>query len=439
MKKLYISLLIGMMGLSLSSCGENSSSIVNQSIEGPSHVNVGDVVKYKFNSSESYFWNSSDESILEIANNGEAVAFKEGKVNVFVTNQNKDILSTLEVVVENRITVPTTSLEISNLFGVCIDLEKEVINSTLEINDTYIHQTRTEKAEMYTNFYTIDIEDHYENYAGKFDEKYTEYRGIKDGYYYDLSLKDQASYAIKRKIVDSNQTDYEILRSEAEGRLVSPRFVNSFYSKLATMWGPRTLDLKITSETRENGFVLNLENTYLFKWANGVDNDSKYYQATLHFSNDGFFLNGEFKEVTYAQSQYDVESSSWKENAVIDYQYDIKYSAVRGEKTIGENIIIPEDYFVQEVTLASYEPETPLTVGGRINSDYIVLKEYQKPSAIDINNILILDVKNEPSKTVIIKDEVNGGYVAVSSGTCHLLCQMMYSSEVTFLVEVTVL
>ena len=65
MKKLYISLLIGMMGLSLSSCGGNSSSIVNQSIEGPSHVNVGDVVKYKFNSSESYFWNSSDESILE--------------------------------------------------------------------------------------------------------------------------------------------------------------------------------------------------------------------------------------------------------------------------------------------------------------------------------------------------------------------------------------
>ncbi len=441
MKLRFVLIGLGILTFSLSSCNDGgvSSSSFSQGIDGPTEIEVGEVVKYSYPYSENISWASSNPSVLEISSNGEAIAFKEGNVTISVLDEEEKVLATLDVSVENKVNIPSTSLEIANLFSISTELEQEVVFSKLEITDTYIDQVKVQEAHMFKNYYTIEIADSYKNYAGEFDERYTEYKGIKDGYYYDLSLKDEASYAIKRKVVDSNQTDYEILRSEAENRLTSPRFVNAFYYKLAEMWGARTLDLKVEEKESQNGFTLELENTYLFEWANGVDNDSKHYEAILNFSNDGFFLDGEFKEIVYEQTQYDVSTSSWVEDAKIAREYTIKYSCSRGQKEIGEQTIDPTDYFVQSVTSATYEPINPLTVGGRINSDFIVLKEYEKPSAIDINNILIVDVKNDESKIVVVKDEVNGGYVAVATGTCYLVCRMMYSSEVTFLVEVTVL
>ncbi len=434
MKKSKVLLAILAM-FSFTACNKSDEP---KGIQGPTVVEVGEVVKYTYSSNKSFYWVSSEPLILDISSNGEAVAFKEGNVTIAVEDSNKKVLDSLNVSVEYKINIPTSTLEISNLFNIAIGLEKDVVTSKLETTNTYINQQKVEEAHMFKDYYTIATNDSYENYAGKFEEESIDYRGIKDGFFYDLSLNSGASYAIKRKIVDSNQTDYEILRNEALQRLVSPKFVNAFYYKLAEMWGARTLDLKITAIENEKGFTLKLENTYLFLWANGVDNDSKFYEATINFSNDGFLESGEFKETKYQQTQYDVKTSTWVKNAKIDSEFIIKYSCVRGQRLDQASEIIPEDYFVQSVTKAVYEPAQALTVGGRINSDYIVLREYEKESAIDIKNIIIFDVQNDDNKTVIVKDEVNGGYVAISTGTCYLICKMMYSSEVTFLVEVTV-
>ena len=426
---------------SLTSCmGGGTSSSLTLTIEGPSSVGVGEVVKYTYNINQEFTWNSSDASVLEIYSNGEAVAFKEGTVVISALDSKGATLASLNVLVEDKVNIPSSTIELSSLFSLAYDLEKEVVSSKLETTDTYIEQVKVEEANMYENYYTIDTDDKYKNYAGEFHNQYVDYRGIKDGFFYDLSLNGESSYALKRKIVDANQTDYEILRSEAESRLSGPRFVNSFYYKLSDMWGARTKDLIFSSSNNDGGFTLTLENTYLFEWANGVDNDSKHYSATLNFANDGYFISGEYKMTTYAQTQYDVKNSTWVENAIIDSEFVIKYSSTRGNREKGDERINPADYFVQSVTKAEYVPEKALTVGGRINSDYIVLKEYEKETAIDINNILILDVLPEEgtNKAVVVKDEVNGGYVAVATGTCYLRCQMMYSPDVVFLVEVTV-
>lgn len=433
------------IGLLLSGCNNNMSSISSSiqtntyEINGPTSIGVGEVVVYSIDYQGEVLWSSSDPLVLDINSNGEAVTYKEGIVIITANDNKANILDTIEVNVINQVSLPTNNLEISNLFSNAISLENEVSTNKLEITSSSINQVYVQEAKMYDGFYINQTSDVYENYSGKHNETSTDFIGIKGEYFYDISDNNTNKYGIKRKVVSSNPTNYEILESEAKKRAESPKFINSFYNKLVDMWGARTLDLEIETIKNEEGFTLNLSNIYLFVWANGIDNDSKFYEASLNFANDGYFISGTYTVLTYEDSQYDVQNEKWKDNATIKSTETYTYSSVRGEKLSSEDVtFIPEDYFVKSVISASYEPSTPLTIGSRIRSDFIVLKEYESATAVDTKNILITGVKNINNQVVIIEDTTNGGYEIVSSGSAYLICQMMYSSDVTFLVEVTV-
>lgn len=433
--------------LLLCSCNNESTStstssieeIVEYSIEGPTSVGVGEIVVYNINYEGEITWESSDSLILNINSKGEAVSYKEGMVIISALDENKSLLASIEVFVVAVVEYPENELELSNLFLNAFEFEKETSKSKLVSTSTSIEQTFIQEAEMYNDFYIKVVKDEYTNYSGYHNEESTEFVGIKEGYFYDISVSNISSYAIKREIVNSNPNDYEILENEAISRKESPKFVNSFYSKLSEMWGARTLELNIECSENEKGYNVHLSNTYLFVWANGIDNDSKYYEASLNFSNDGKFLDGNIKFDVYEDSQYDVTNNKWKENAKVKCSETYSYEAEFEEKKDSNDCeFIPEDYFVKSVTLAVYEPLNPLVVGDRIIRDYIVLKEYDGVKALDYKNIIIKGVKNEGDEAVIVEDQVNGGYVVMNEGKAYLICQMMYSKEVTFLVEVNV-
>lgn len=432
-------LLCGCNNSEVSSSFSSSSEIISYSISGPTEMSVGDVVLYTINYDKNVIWSSSDSLVIDINSKGEAVSYKEGTVLISASDSNNNVLASLNVSVINKLSHPKNELDISSLFNNAIELEKEASESKLLITSSSIQQIYTQEATMYEDFYINVTKDEYTNYSGYHNDESIDFVGIKGDYFYDISDSNASPYGIKRKIVSINPTDYEILQSEANKRAESPRFVYYFYSKLVDLWGARTLDLNIECSDTEDGFKVNLSNTYLFVWANGVDNDSRYYEAELYFNNNGNFLSGTFKATTYEDSQYDVENNCWKDNPKVKNIETYSYEATLGaKKPNSEAKMIPEEYFVTSVTLASYEPENPLEVGSRIIGDYIVLKEYEGPKALDTKNILIKGIKNDGSEVVIMEDTLNGGYEVVNKGRAYLICQMMYSSEITFLVEIVV-
>lgn len=434
------------IGLCLFGCNKNnvstesSSSSVNVTylISGPTYMNVGEVAMYTINYEGEINWTSSDPLVLEINSRGEAVTYTEGDVTISAYSS-MSLIASLEVEVGNKIARPTNEVDLASLFNNAMDLEQDISSAKLTITKSDIQEIYTQEVTMYQDFYINISEDEYTNYKGYHHEESETFVGIKNGYFYDVDISSEASYAIKRKVVKSNPTDYEILESEAIKRASTPRFVYSFYSKVCEMWGGRTLDLKIEVTEEKDGFKVKLSNTYLFLWANGIDNDSKCYDAELHFSDDGHLISGEYKLTTYAESQYDASKNTWKDDAIITSVEACKYEAKYEEKKANsEATIIPEEYFVTKVIKASYVSEKPLEVGNRIISDNIVLEEYEGPKAIDVNNVIIKGIKNDGNQVVIIEDTLNGGYEIINTGRAYLICQMMYSSDVTFLVEINV-
>lgn len=443
MKSKGILLCIGLLLCGCNNSDISSSTSLNEnitySINGPTEMNVGDVVLYTINYSENVRWSSSDSLVIDINSKGEAVSYKEGTVLISASDANNDVLASLNVTVINKLSYPKNELDMASLFNNAIELEKETSKSKLLVTSSSIKQTYTQEAIMYEDFYINVKKDEYTNYSGYHNDQSIDFVGVKGDYFYDISDSNASPYGIKREIVTSNPTDYEILKSEAEKRAESPRFIYYFYSKLVDLWGARTLDLNIECSDTKDGFKVNLSNTYLFVWANGVDNDSSYYEAELCFNHDGNFLNGTFKNTTYEDSQYDVENKNWKDNPKVKNIETCTYEATLGsKKPNSEATMLPEEYFVTSVTLASYEPISPLEVGSRIINDYIVLKEYEGSKALDTRNILIKGIKNDGSEVVIMEDTLNGGYEVVNKGRAYLICQMMYSSEIAFLVEIVV-
>lgn len=443
MKNKGILLCVGLLLCGCNNTNVSNSNTTNEvgqySINGPTEMGVGDVVLYTINYSGNVNWSSSDSLVIEINSKGEAVSYKEGSALISASDSNNTVLASLDVTVVNKLSYPKNELDISSLFNNAIELEKETSKSKLLITSSSINQTYTQEATMYEDFYINVTKDEYTNYSGYHNEESVDFVGIKGDYFYDISDSNTSPYGIKREIVSSNPTDYEILQSEALKRAQSPRFVYYFYSKLVDLWGARTLDLNIECSDTEDGFKVNLSNTYLFVWANGIDNDSRYYEAELFFNKKGNFLNGFYKATTYEDSQYDIENNKWKDNPKINNVETYTYEAELGDKKNNSDAtMLPEEYFVTSVTLANYEPKNTLEVGSRIISDYIVLKEYKGPKALDTKNILIKGIKNDGSEVVIMEDTLNGGYEVVNKGRAYLICQMMYSSEITFLVEIVV-
>ncbi len=444
-KFLYVLLCLFVVGCnaqnSTSSKNTNSSShssIINSFIVGPTTIKVGDLVTYSLDGNQKVNWESSNSLILNINSKGEAIAFKEGTVTIFAKDSNANIVASLNIIVKNKVSIPTSELELSNLFQTAISLEGEGSTYTLNRLSSEINQTYTQEVKMYDDFYINETEDNYTNHSGEHHETATEYVGISDGYYYDISDGNEKSYGIKRKIVSSNATDYEILESTAKERVNNPGFISQFYTRLSDMWGSRTLDLSIEIEELEDSFKLNLKNTYLFVWYDGVSNDSRLLEATLEFANDGFLLSGHFKETEYAEHQYNVAENKWIDNPEVKDTEEYFFSALRGEKhtTIG-NELNPKDYFVTSVTKASYT--NTVLVGDYINTKYITLVDYEGNKSVDTTYFTIKGIQNDDDLVCIAEDTTNGGYVAISEGTAYLICQMSYSPEVVFLVEIEVL
>lgn len=444
-KLLYILLCLFVVGCNTQNSTPNKntnssshSSIITGIINGPTSIAVGDLVTYKLDSNQQVSWESTDALILNINSKGEAIAFKEGSVTIIARDTNSNVIASLNVTVENKVNLPTSELELSNLFQTAISLEKEGSTYHLKRLSSEIEQTYTQEAKIYDDFYINETEDIYTNHTGSHHEITTEYKGIKDGYYYDISDSNENSYGIKRKIVNNNATEYEILESEAKERIVGPRFINQFYTRLSDMWGARTLDLSIVVEELEDSFKLHLKNTYLFVWYDGISNDSRLLEATLEFANDGFFLSGHFKETEYIEHQYDVAKNDWIDNPQVKDTEEYLFSAVRGEKHDSTEVEInPKEYFVTSVTEARYT--MPVVVGDYINTNYITLVNYEGDKSIDIDYFTITGIQNDDNLVCIVKDTTNGGYIAISEGTAYLVCQMSYSPEVVFLVEIEVL
>lgn len=443
--------------LSLVACGGNSStsmpknpsnnsnsssniSVITGVIDGPNSIGVGDLVVYTLDSSSitKINWVSSDNSILEINSKGEAIAWKEGVVLISALDANNNVIAVMEVTIENKINYPTNEMELYNLLTSSMDLEHEASDIVIEKKSSSISQVYSKNVKVFDDFFISYIDDEYNNHTGYNHEISTNFYGIKDGYFYDISDSNAISYGIKRKIVKANPTDYEIVETQALERVQDPNCINLFVSYLSDIWGARTLGLNIEVEEKDNSFILKLSNTYLFVWADGVSNDSKYYEASLEFSNDGFLLNGYFKATTYIDNQYNVSQNSFYDNPEVKETQEYKFIATRGEKhVINENTFVPEEYFVTSVTKAKYT--SPLNVGSKINVDKIELEEYEGINSLDCNNILIKGIQNDGDNVVITEDTTTGGYVCVSSGTAYLVCQMMYSPDVVFLVEVEVM
>lgn len=417
----------------------SNSTTINAVIVGPNSIGVGDLVVYSLDKEVAGVkWQSSDNKTIEINSRGEAIAWKEGTVTLTAIDANNKVINTIIVTVENKVSYPTNEMELHSFLNKAKELEKEGSDFIFTKNSTSIEQHYTKTIKMYTDFYVATIDDEYTNHTGYHHVQSTDFYGIKDGYFYDVSDSNEVSYGIKRKIVSSNPTEYEILESQALERVEDPNCISSFMNYFGEIWGARMLGLNIEVDEKENSFILNLTNTYLFVWADGVSNDSRYYEGTLEFSNDGFLLNGNLTVTTYEEHQYIVSENKWVDNPKVKNSDEYSFSATRGPKhNVADNIFVPEDYFVSSVTKANYNKS--LLVGDRILVDNIVLEDYQGYKSLDINNIVIERIQNEGDTVSIIEDTTTGGYICVSAGTAYLVCSMMYSPDVIFLVEVEVM
>ncbi len=442
MKKLCVLFSIVLL---LGSCNNNqnigseNTSISEFNIIGPETLNVGQIAKYEVSSEMEVNFESSDELVLSINSRGEAIAYKVGEVEITATVINSTLTASLKVEVKDEMAIPHNQLELTQLFNQALNLEGDANEFYLETKASNIKQDLKRSAKMYKDhFYLETLEEKYENYSGKHEEHSTKFDGISGDYYYQVIDSDVTGYGIKRKLVDANPSTYDILRSEAEKRGDSPSYISSFYNELVSMWEARTLTLEINGEKDDDGFTLNLKNIYLFVWADEVSNDSRLYEAELKFNNDGFFKEGSLKKTYYDENQYDVSSKSFVENPVVSKTESYAFKAIRGEKYNSSDIDFnPSEYFVTSVTVANYEGD--VHVGDRIRTDYISLVEYEGEKSLDTKNFNIVGIQNPPDQVVIMEDSDNIGYVAMSSGIAYIKCQMIFSPEVIFFVEVEVL
>ena len=126
MKKEGILLCLGLFLVGCNNVESSSTNSINELVEinGPTSIGVGEVVVYSINYNGDVFWSSSDPLILNINSNGEAVTYKEGNVTITVKNENNEIIDTIDVVVEIKVSIPTNELELSSLFTTAMSLEK---------------------------------------------------------------------------------------------------------------------------------------------------------------------------------------------------------------------------------------------------------------------------------------------------------------------------
>lgn len=440
MKKIY--LILG-LALGVVSCGPKSNTgdtISTFSIVGKTSLEVGEVYKYTVEPNIDVTFESSDDLILTINSKGEATAFKEGTVTITATAKNDSSLkANLYVSVGIQLSIPKDSLGLIELINRASKLESNNKDVSIERTSSSINLLSKQSAKLYNDFYIEKIDESYKNYSGEINENATNFNGIYGNYYYSVSDSNKTSYGIKRKIVDVNPVDLEILRSEAKTKGNNPYYVSKFYDKFASTWGPRTKDLKITGQKDEKGNLsLSVSSIYLFLWADGISNDSAYYESSLFFASDGLLLNASFKETSYEENQYDAKTNKFVENAKVKETETIKYEATRGNKYDNNKADFnPEDYFVKSVTKANYNGD--VHIGDYISSKNISLETYEGSKAVDTKDFVIVSVKNPTDQVVITKDTNLSNYVAVSSGKAYLTCQMTYSSDVKFVVEVNVL
>ena len=224
----------------------SSSTVLNVSIVGPSTMEVGDLVTYSLSSSVANVkWQSSDSKVVEINSRGEAISWKEGVVTISALDSNNNVLATIEVTVEDKVSYPTNEMELHVALNNAKELEKEGSDFVFIKNSTTINQHYSKTVKAYKNFFISNVDDEYTNHTGYHHELSTEFYGIKDGYFFDVADSNESSYGIKRKVVASNPTDYEISESLALERIEDPNMISQFVNYFGDIWGARTLGLNI--------------------------------------------------------------------------------------------------------------------------------------------------------------------------------------------------
>ncbi len=451
MKKIY--LLLG-IALGLCSCGGNTITTSNSSssnveeqttlnIIGPNEVSIGDVVKYTVEPNIDVSFQSSDDLVLSINGRGEATTFKEGQVTITATSkEDANVKGTLNVKVNPaKMQLPNDYLGITELINKAKELESSASEISMETIKTDLKETRLQNVKLYDgNFYIETIDDEYTNHSGYTHEITTVFNGVYQNNYYEIHDGNIGSYVIKQKIVDENavRDNNEILESDAIKKGTNPSYVSAFTYDIYSLWGARTLDLKIDGEVTNEGMTLTLSNIYLFCWADGVTNESTYYETTLKFDNDGFLYEGIYQEIEYQENQYDTKINDFVEDAEIKDTKTVTFNAKKGVKFASNTSnILPTDYFVSSVTKANYAID--VHVNDLILVRNVELVEYEGAKALDIDEIKIIDVINDDDKILLSKDAFSGQYMAMQEGTAYLLCQMTYSNDVQFLVEIVIL
>lgn len=418
-----------------------TTPVTDFKIVGPESVAVGDVVTYKVDKDISVDWSSSDVDVLEINSKGEAVTYKEGQVTITAKDKNSEQKATFDVKVENTLTIPNDEMGMSQLFQTIYEKEMLANEFSFRQTDTDIKQEQTRNAKMYdANFFVEEYEDKYENYSGQHHDIETRFKGIDENYYTEVVESNKKGLALRMKIVDENPSNIQITREDAIKRASQVGYASSFYTKLSDMWtSERTLDLSIVSEKTEDGFKLQLNNYYLFIWANGTSNDCRGYEATLDVAADGFLKSAKFTTITYEDSQWDVSNNKLKDDAVVRDTETIEYAAIRGDKyPASSSTFHPEEYFVTSVSKAVYQSDAPVKVGDNILRNNIVIEEYQGPKALDLAYFNITSVEKVDEKDVVAYDPITGQYTAIGVGKAKLVCQMIMSEDVTFTVDINV-
>lgn len=406
------------------------------SIVGPKEIFPNEVIQYSLNdTSLEATWESEDSNILSITQSGLATAHNEGDTTIYAITSKGT--ASVNISVRRRKILPSNFDELQEILNYAIDMESEASDVSYRIEKPYSETKKISRTvTVYENSYLSKTLEESDTTT----ENTSEYVGIKNDYFYSLSLSESYSVGLKKKIVEDGDgiiTNGEIDVEEAKERSTNPGYLQYFYYAIKPMWSESTTNTPVfkTHESK-NGFEVEISSSSLHVYGDKVGNDYTEYTLFLSFSDNGFLTHGSYSIINYASGQYDVDKGKLKDNPKIASEEDALYTATQAPFYEDSNCEIdPEDYFVSKVNKAVYKNE--LGVGDYIYEKNILLKDYESELSLDVDSVKIESIESLDGEDCVTMSEY-GYYQAVKEGNILLHCQMSYSSDVTFDVEVTI-
>lgn len=417
----------------VSACAPSSHPIQFEIIAEKAEMKVGETQTLRLSSAyENVRWNSSNNFVARVTD-GMVTAYNVGECLIYAQVEEVQKEFSLRVV-EKDLEIQTFA-ELSKILSDNLDYEFDVQEIHYTETNSASQRTNQETLYRYENGRYSVQEESYIRAGSEIKENVTLYQGTEDNFFYNFYLSD-SSYVQKYEIVETSPTTDQILKSDVEEYLQAPTYLKKFFNSFQDAYSGyvNQEDIVVQQENQEDYILVNFSSFSKKVWSNGVNCDYKTYEAQFTFSLEGKLRALTYEMNNYGDEQFDVSEDRLKEDAkAIDtYTSALTYSL---KNSLLECPIDVHSYFVSEIEEASYAKE--IHVNDIILSSQIHLDQYSPMTSYDMNDIVILEVRNPENQVVLYSD--GESITAVSKGDATLLIAMRYSRNVTYELKVKVI